>query len=110
MNRGDVGGVDQEGLEGDEEGGTESEPTGDDTDDFSLVLWKPGDRDEHSGEGDHGGGTGTDRAVGDGEGGDVGVQGEVGEEGGHGEQQTSKYQTATLTKDRDKDQAAFKEN
>ena len=106
MNRSHVVRVDEKCLEGDEEGGAESVPTGDHPDNLPLVLGEPGDGDEHGGEGDHGGCTGTDHAVGEGEGGDVGVEREVGEEGGQGEQQAAKYQATTLTQHRHEDQAA----
>ena len=103
MSRRDVGGVDQECLKGDEEGGTEPVPTGDHPNDFPLVFGKPCYGYEYGGEGDHVSSTSAEDAVGEGEGGDVGVEGEVGEEGGQGEQHASKYQTATLTKYRNKD-------
>ena len=70
-----------------------------------ITTLKPSDRDDYGGDLDHGGCTGTDDAVGEGEGGDVGVEGEVGEEGGQAEQHAAEHQTTTLTKHRHENQA-----
>ena len=101
----DVVRVDEECLQGYEEGGAEAVPAGDHPNNLPLVLWEPGDGDEHSGDLDHGSCTGTDDAVGEGEGGDAGVEGEVGEEGGQAEQHAAEHQTTTLTKHRHENQA-----
>ena len=91
MKRRDVCRVDEKCLEGDEYSGTESIPTGDHPNHFPLVLWEPGDRDEHGGEGDHVSCAGAEDAVGERKGGDTGVETEVGEEGGDSKHQAPKY-------------------